>query len=174
MTRTLFRIFCVLALAASIAIRFEMNRSREADAAEFDAPAAVSDVVRASGFAVLENPFKPPLLGAIAVYFQRPGCGRASVILPYPLNAESLPLLSRLAGADFKLRFFYLGKSWSEQNRLGMYLEWFKYTVLGLFGASPYIAVKKALVLAEPPDCTSAAAIDWRAVWNRQHRFKEH
>jgi hypothetical protein len=173
-TRTSFRILCVLALAVSIVIRFQVNRSREAAVAEFDASAAVSDVVRASGFAVLENPFKPPLLGAIAVYFRPPGCSRASVVLPYPLNAESLPLLSRLTGADFRLRFFYLGKSWNEQNRLGMYLEWFKYTVLGLFGASPYITVKKAIVLAEPPDCASAAAAaDWAAVWSRQHGYAE-
>jgi hypothetical protein len=55
-----------------------------------------------------------------------------------------------------------------------MYLEWFKYTMLGLIGASPYITVKKAIVLAEPPDCPSAAAAaDWAAVWNRQHRFAE-
>lgn len=163
----------MLVLAVSIGIRFHTNRNREAAIAEFDPTAAASDVVRASGFTVLENPFKPPLMGAVAVYFQRPQCSRASVIMPYLLNAESLPLLWRLTGADSKLRFFYLGKSWSEQDRLGMYVEWFKYTVLGLFGASPYVTVKKAIVLAEPPDCTSDATVDWRAVWNRQHRVAE-
>ncbi len=173
MTRALFRTLCVLVLAASIGIRFHTNRSREAVVAEFDASAAAREVVRTSGFTVLENPFKPPLMGAVAVYFRRPECSRASVVMPYLLNAESLPLLWRLTEANSKLRFFYLGKSWSEQDRLGMYLEWFKYTVLGLFGASPYVTVKKAIVLAEPPDCTSSAPVDWRAVWNRQHRFAE-
>lgn len=172
-TRISFRVLCALALVLSIAIRFQANRGREAAVAEFDPTVAVSDVVRASGFAVLENPFKPPLMGAVAVYFQRPGCSRASVVMPYLLNAESLPLLWRLTQADSRLRFFYLGKSWSEQNRFGMYLEWFKYTVLGLFGASPYITVKKAIVLAEPPDCQSPAAVDWRAVWDRQQRLAE-
>jgi hypothetical protein len=163
----------MVALAVSIIIRFQMNRNREADLAAFDASAAVSDVVRASGFALLENPYKPPLMGAVAVYFQRPGCSRASVIMPYPINAESLPLLSRLAGADFNRRFFYLGKTWSDQDRVGMYLEWFKFTVLGLFGASPYVTVKRAIVLAEPPDCASPAAVDWSTVWNRQHHVAE-
>jgi hypothetical protein len=27
--------------------------------------------------------------------------------------------------------------------------------------------VKKALVLAEPPDCHPAVAIDWRPVWDK-------
>jgi hypothetical protein len=171
--RTSLRILCVLALVVSIVVRFQMNRSREADIATLDVSAAVSDVVRASGFALLENPFKPPLMGAVAVYFQRPGCKRASVIMPYPINAETLPLLSKLADKDFEQHFFYLGKSWSQQNRPGMYLEWFKYTVLGLFGASPYVTVKKAIVLAEPPDCMPPAAVDWSVVWNRQHRLAQ-
>jgi hypothetical protein len=46
-----------------------------------------------------------------------------------------------------------------------------KYAVLDLFGASPYVPVKKAIVMADPPNCRPADLIDWRVLWekNRPH-----
>jgi hypothetical protein len=48
-----------------------------------------------------------------------------------------------------------------------MFLQWAKYAMLDIFGASPYVPVKKALVLADPSDCHPAVTIDWRPVWEK-------
>jgi hypothetical protein len=49
-----------------------------------------------------------------------------------------------------------------------MYLEWLKYAALDLVGASPYMPVKKAIVLADPPNCHPAETIDWRPLWEKK------
>ena len=48
-----------------------------------------------------------------------------------------------------------------------MFLEWLKYAALDLVGASPYLPVKTAIVLADPPNCHPAEIIDWRVLWER-------
>jgi hypothetical protein len=129
-------------------------------------------VIREHGYALRENPVKPPLMLADAVYFQRPECDSASFALPFLLNAETLPMLTRLNKPDFGRRYFYMDRSWDEQNRVAMVLQWVKYTVLDIVGASPYVPFKKALLLADPPGCSSTATIDWRRVWDRD-RFRK-
>ncbi len=165
MNRRIIRGICLLALVASIAVRVEANRAREAMMTDFDVGAAVADVIRDHGYAVRENPVKPPMLLSAVIYFQRPECDQVSLILPYFINAETGPLLARVTGADFDRHFFYMDKSWDEQSRVSMFLEWAKVAVLDIFGVSRYVPVKKAIVLADPPGCHSAVPIDWRPVW---------
>ena len=165
MNRGVIRGICLLVLVASIAVRVQSNRTREAMMTDFDVGAAVADVIREHGYAVRENPVKPPMLLSAVIYFRRPGCDQVSLILPYFINAETGPLLARVTGADFDRHFFYMDKSWDEQSRVSMFLEWAKVAVLDIFGASRYVPVKKAIVLAEPPGCHSAVPIDWRPVW---------
>jgi len=40
--------------------------------------------------------------------------------------------------------------------------------VLDLVGKSPYIPTKKAIVLADPPNCRPADMIDWRTLWEKK------
>ena len=92
-------------------------------------------------------------------------------MFPYYINAEAEPLLARVAQPDFERHFYYMDLSWREQHRVSMFLEWVKYAVLDLVGASPYVPVKKAIVLADPPDCQPAEIIDWRVLWEKnRHR----
>lgn len=170
MTRTIVRSLCLLVLAASIAVRLQANRNLQIAMTEFDPTVAITEVLLAQGYRVLENPIKPPKMLASVVYFQRDECSRPSLVMPYIINAESLPLLSLVAGPEFHLRFFYLDKSWSRESRVSMYLEWLKYSILDIFGASRYFPVKQAIVLAEPPDCAGPASIDWRMVWDKHRR----
>jgi hypothetical protein len=104
---------------------------------------------------------------AAVVYFQRPECAQASLVLPYFINAETLPTLTRAIKPGFDRHFYYMDRSWDQQQRVAMFFEWAKFAVLDLFGASRYVPVKKALVLAEPSDCHPAVAIDWRPVWDK-------
>ena len=167
MNRTMVRSLFFLMLLASIAVRFQTNRARETMMADFDVGAAVTDVIRQHGYALRENPVKPPKVLASVIYFQRPECDQASLVLPYFINAETLPLLARVTKPDFDRHFFYLDGAWKDQARVSMFLEWAKYVVLDIFGASPYIPVKKAIVLADAPDCHPKTPIDWRPVWDK-------
>ena len=167
MNRIAIRGLCLFALLASVAIRIQANGAREAMTAEFDAGAAVAAVVRDHGYQLRENPVKPPMVLSAVVYFQRPECARASLVLPYFINAEIAPLLSRVTDPGFDRHFYYMDGVWDEQSRVSMFLQWAKYAVLDIVGASPYLPVKKALVLADPKDCHPAVAIDWRPVWDK-------
>jgi hypothetical protein len=171
MNRAVIRGLCLLALVSSIAVRVQANRNREAMMTDFDIGAAITDVIRNHGYVLHENPVKPPRMLAAAVYFQRPECDQASLAFPYFINEETLPLLALMAKPGFDRHFFYMDRSWNEQDRVAMFLEWAKYAVLDIFGASRYVPVKKAIVLADPPDCRAAAPIDWRPVWDKdRHR----
>jgi hypothetical protein len=170
MNKAVVRSLCVLLLLASVAVRFQANRTREAMMADFDVGAAISDVIRARGYVLRENPVKPKLMLSRVVYFQTPECDQVSLVLPHFINEETLPLLMRVAKPEFDHEFYYMDKSWKEQDRVSMFLEWAKYAVLDIFGASRYVPVKIAIVLAESPDCRPAVPIDWRPIWDKGTR----
>lgn len=170
MRATVLRCLLLVVLVVSVAVRFETNRSRASTANDFDAGSAVEAVIRAHGYALLENPVKPPKLLSAVVYFQRPECARASLVLPYYINAEVVELLARVTEPDFESRFFYIDRDWREQARVEMTLQWIKHLVLNAVGASRYVPVKKAIVLADPPGCHPKQTIDWRPIWERDRQ----
>jgi hypothetical protein len=161
---------CLLVLVASIAVRFQANRAREAMIDDFDVAAAVTDVIRQHGYALRDNPVRPPGMLSHIIYFQRPECDQVSLVLPHFINEETQSLLTRAASADVARRFFYLDGSWNDQARVAMFLAWVKYAVLDIVGTSRYIPVKQAIVVAEGRDCHPAADIDWRQVWAKERR----
>jgi hypothetical protein len=167
MSKAVVRGVLLIALLLSLAIRFESNRAREVLMTEFDASAAITRVLQSHRLELRENPVKPPLVLSVVVYFQRPECDRASLVLPYFINAETEPLLTRVTEPGFERHFYYMEGSWREQHRVSMFLEWMKYAVLDLFGASPYVPVKKAIVMVDPPNCRPADVIDWRVLWEK-------
>jgi hypothetical protein len=172
MSKALIRSLCLLALLVSVAVRFQANLSRETMVADFDVGAVVTEIIRKHGYALHDNPIKPPRVLSSVIYFQRPECDQPSLVLPYYINAETLPLLARLTSPGFQYHFYYLDSSWNEESRVPMFFEWAKYAVLDIFGASRYVPVKKAIVLAEAPDCHPAARIDWRSVWQKDNKRK--
>ena len=171
MSKALFRSICVLVLLLSVAVRFQSNKRLETVRTEFDVDAAIAQVLRSHGLRLRENPVKPPLVLSVVIYFQRPECDRASLVLPYFINAEAEPLLARVTEPGFDRHFYYMDGSWREQHRVSMFLEWMKYAVLDLVGASPYVPVKKAIVTADPPNCRPADVIDWRVLWEKDRQL---
>ena len=168
MSKAAVRGVCALILVLTVAVRFQADRTRQTMMSEFDAGRAIADVLRSHGLQLGENPVKPPKMASIVVYFQRPECDRASLVFPYFINAETEPLLSRVTEPGFDRHFYYMDSSWPEQHRVAMFLEWAKYAVLDLVGKSPYIPTKKAIVLADPPNCRPADMIDWRTLWEKK------
>jgi hypothetical protein len=166
--KTIFRGVCVLVLLLSLGVRLRTDWNRETTMTEFDAGAAIAQVLHSHGLQLRENPVKPPKVLSVVVYFQRPDCDRVSLVLPYFINAETEPLLARVTEPGSERHFYYLDASWREQRRVAMFLEWLKFAALDLVGASPYVPVKKAIVLADPPNCRPADTIDWRPLWAKK------
>lgn len=167
MSRRIVRGVLLVALLLSLAIRFQSSRAREVLVTEFDAGAAIAQVLRSHGLQLRKNPVEPPKVLSVVVYFQRPECDRVSLVFPYFISAETEPLLARVTEPGSARHYYYLDSSWNDQHRVSMFLEWARYAVLDLFGASPYLPVKTAIVLADPPDCRPADVIDWRALWKK-------
>jgi DTW domain-containing protein YfiP len=167
MSKVAVRGVCALILVLTVAVRFQADRTRQTMMSEFDAGRAIADVLRSHGLKLGENPVKPPKMASIVVYFQRPECDRASLVFPYFINAEAEPLLAHVTVPGFERRFYYMDSSWREQRRVSMFFEWLKYAALDLVGASPYMPVKTAIVLADPPNCRPTDIIDWRVLWEK-------
>jgi hypothetical protein len=170
MSKTLIRSLCLLALLVSVGVRVQTSQARETMVSDFDVGAAVADVIRRHGYALHENPIKPPKVLSSVIYFQRPECDQPSLVLPYYINAETLPLLARLTSPGFDYHFYYLDNAWNEESRVAMFFAWLKHAVLDVFGASQYVPVRKALVLADAPGCRPVAQIDWRPVWQKDSK----
>jgi hypothetical protein len=161
--RIVIRGALLTSLILSIVIRFQSGQAHEVTV--FDASAAAAKILENHGFQLLENPIKPPKVLSVVVYFQRPECDRASLVLPYFINAEAEPLLARVTVPGSERQFYFLSGAWEDQRRVPMFLEWAKYAILDLFHASPYVTVKQAIALVDPPDCRPVEIIDWRALW---------
>ena len=167
MSKAAVRGIAVLVLLLTVAVRFQADLARQTMMSEFDAGRGIAEVLRSHGLQLRDNPVKPPRLLSVVVYFQRPECDRASLVFPYYINAEAEPLLAHVTVPGFERHFYYMDSSWREQRRVSMFFEWLKYAALDLVGASPYVPVKTAIVLADPPNCRPTEVIDWRVLWEK-------
>lgn len=168
MKSTAARLALLLLLIATVGIRLHALRSRDAMIASFEIDLAVKTLIGEYGFPLQENPAKPPSILSSAVYFQRPECSEPSIIVPFSLNYEALPLLARIVPMQsYTHTFIYLDGNWSVQNRALMFVEWFRHAALDLVDTTRYLPVKTAVVLAEPMACQTPARVDWRLIWDR-------
>jgi hypothetical protein len=172
MTSALVRVAMVLAVLATVAIRHQAVVSRDALIDSFDIGGAIETLLREHHLTLRENPVKPPRMLSSAVYFQRPECAQSSVVMPLSLNYEALPYLDRIVTAGYAHRFIYLDGTWLAQARVAMFVEWLRHAVLNVVGASRFLPVKTAVVLADPVNCKVDASIDWKLIWDKA--WNEH
>jgi hypothetical protein len=165
--KTIVRAVCVLVLLLSLGVRLRADWSRTAVMSEFDTGGAIAEVLQSHGLQLRDNPVKPPKVLSVVVYFQRPECDRVSLVLPYFINAEIDPLLARVTEPGSQRHYYYLDGAWREQHRVSMFFKWLEYAALDLVGASAYVPVKKAIALADPPNCLPTETIDWRPLWEK-------
>jgi hypothetical protein len=103
-----------------------------------------------------------------AVVFEAPGCsGPVLVVASVAFDEEPLMAFAREQGDD--IRFVYIDRSWEKPDRLAFLVERMKYAALAGFGLTRYMPFGRLLLVASPPRCEIAAAIDWRNVWNRDY-----
>lgn len=168
MRKPLLRAILFTALAITIAAKAHSITLRDGLIKGFDITAAIATELRANGLVIIENPEKPPKILSGAVYFQRPGCERRSVVVPLAFNFESSVWVGRVAAADYRRTYAYAGIAFPEQRRIAVFIEWLKQSTLALAGTNRFIPVKTAIVVAEPPECTQEPKIAWSRIWDRQ------
>lgn len=168
MRKPLLRAVLFAALAVTIAAKAHSITLRDDLIKGFDISSAIQSELRANGLTILENPDKPPKVLSSAVYFQRPGCDRRSVVVPLAFNFESSVWVGRVAAADYRRTYAYAGLAFAEQKRIAVFMEWLKQSSLALIGKNRFIPVKTAIVVAEPPECTLGPAITWSRIWDRE------
>ena len=168
MRSTVARIALLLLLIMTVGICLHALGSRDTLIASFEIDLAIKSLIGEYRLPLKENPVKPPSILSSAVYFQRPECSEPSIIVPFSLNYEALPLLARIVPMQrYSHTFIYLEGNWSVQNRVLMFVEWFRHTVLDLANTTRYLPVKTAVVLAEPRQCQTSVRIDWSLIWDR-------
>jgi hypothetical protein len=102
------------------------------------------------------------------VVFEAPGCSAPVFVVAHMFfEEESVMDFARERG-DI-LRYVYIGRVWDKPNRLALLVERMKYAALASFGLTPYVPWGHLLLVAAPPRCEIAAAIDWRNMWNRDY-----
>ncbi|MGQ0456050.1 MAG: hypothetical protein ACT4OU_03190 [Hyphomicrobium sp.] len=93
------------------------------------------------------------------------GCYRPLLVAPVSLSLYDTTLTAKLMPADYEIRYVYVGAEQKSSRGFSLYAEWIRQTALALADATPYVPVKEALMVGRPPECASAAAIDWRDIW---------
>jgi hypothetical protein len=168
----LLRGLFVCILAASLTLRAHSISCRDQLLSSFNASQEVSELVRASGMTLRENPVKPPKSRSTIVYFDRPGCGATSIALPFTFNTDAMTVLSQVNKPDFAVRFIYFDQVRPEQDRAGFFMMWIKQTALSLAGYSRFVPLKIAIALAEPESCSKDDKVNWQLVWDKA-RFEK-
>jgi hypothetical protein len=103
-----------------------------------------------------------------AVVFEAPGCSGPVLVVAHMFFEEE-PVMDFARERGDILRYVYIDRIWDEPNRLALLAERMKYAALASFGLTPYVPWGHLLLVASPPRCEIATAIDWRNMWNRDY-----
>src|SRR5262245_55195692 len=101
-----------------------------------------------------------------AAHIEAPGCdGTIEVILVH-INLQEAPLFDTFVKPIYTRRYAFFDKTWDSENRVGMRLTWLKHKLLSFLGLGRFVNSTTGLLIASPPDCGAAWAIDWSPVWS--------
>ena len=162
---SLLRIFFIVVLFASLAIRQQSIEIRKSLTADFDMSAEISALLAGQGLTLRENPVRPPRVLSTVVYFEVPRCKAASVAMPFNLNIVAQARLNRVVDPGYQNRYYYIDRTWNSQNRVKLFLTYLKHSALSVIDATPYLPVNQALVISTPAECVQDLDIDWQQIW---------
>jgi hypothetical protein len=102
------------------------------------------------------------------VVFEAPGCSGPVLVVAHMLVDEEPAMhFARDQGDD--IRYVYIDRTWEKPDHLALLVERMKYLALATFGLARYAPLGHLLLVATPPHCEIAAAIDWRNMWDRDY-----
>ncbi|MGA8380572.1 MAG: hypothetical protein WB710_05540 [Stellaceae bacterium] len=132
-----------------------------------DLAAAVMRVAQSQGLTFLE---RETAYGNVpALSFAAPGCS-GPVVVALQVNFDLAPFAQSSARKQGDVaRYVYIDRSWERPNRLAFFIYRMKYAALATFGLTRYVPGGHLMLVDAPPDCQSAAKIDWSDVWNRDY-----
>jgi len=102
------------------------------------------------------------------VVFEAPGCSEPVLVVAHMFFEEE-PVMHVARDRGNIVRYVYIDRVWDKPDRLARLVERMKYAALASFGLTPYVPWGHLLLVASPPRCEVAAAIDWRNMWNRDY-----
>jgi hypothetical protein len=111
------------------------------------------------------RPWRRTLL-PVAVQLDVPECSGPIEVIPIHINLQEAPLFDVFVRAGYTRQFVYLDKTWPSADRLQMRLTWLRHKMLAMLGLGRFVTITTGLLVASPPGCQAAAAIDWSAVWS--------
>lgn len=159
--------FALRVILAGLLISTVAGKIWLAHAKPADFRAAAIDLVARQGWAAQEETGNTEQPLGNAINFRAAGCQASGQIFVVGLNLQAAPMLDHITRPGYARRFVYLGRTWLNQDRLAMRLEWLKYKVLSLLWLGRYEANESALIVVEPPDCRRAETVDWSRLWER-------
>jgi hypothetical protein len=133
-----------------------------------DMRSAAIDLVSRKGWAAYEETGNAAQPLGNAIHFRATGCQASGQIFVVPLNLQDAPMLDHMTSQGYARRFVYLGRTWLNEDRAEMRLEWLKYKALSLLWLGRYEANESALIVVEPPDCGRSETVDWSGLWERR------
>ncbi|MBV8104957.1 MAG: hypothetical protein JO223_10105 [Hyphomicrobiales bacterium] len=71
-------------------------------------------------------------------------------------------------------RYIYFNRSWDTPDPRAAFVQRMKYGVLAAFGLTEYVPSWYLILVETPKNCRTAAAVDWRSVWNRNYLVAAH
>lgn len=132
-----------------------------------DLSAAVMRVAHSQGLTFLEH--ETAYGNVPALSFAAPGCS-GPVVVALQVNFDIAPFVQSSARKqDDVSRYVYIDHSWEKPNRLAFFIYRMKYAALATFGLTRYVPGGHLMLVEAPPDCQSAATINWSDVWNRDY-----
>ncbi|MFN0219988.1 MAG: hypothetical protein ACKVP4_14390 [Hyphomicrobium sp.] len=164
MNKHVFRLIAVAALGLSLVVRTRTEALQHVHD-KVDFRGAVVAVMKSKMSEVRE--LRTGFAGVLA------DCPRPIIVTPLALSLFDAPILQKAMSKDYKHRFVYIEAAQTGVRQFWLYLEWCKQTVLASIGATPYLPLKRAVMVSTPPECEMPATVDWQSIWREDNRCSD-
>lgn len=168
MNKWIIRSLLLGLLLASVAIRAS---SRNYDGARVSINEAILHLMASQGFSYAGT----TSFGGGALYsmvFDTPYCSRPLQIAPTYRTFQANALFDNIGAPGDARGFAYLGVVSRRPDRRDIFFEHVKQRGLELFGMTPYQIDSMMVMISEPQGCDIASRIDWKMLWERDHRSR--
>jgi len=166
-SKMLLRVFLVGVVLGSLTVRHRSIEIRNSFITNYDMTTALSELLHDAGIELLENPVEPPRVLPQIVYYQQPDCDERSLVMPFAINNDAVPLLRRVGIEGQTLTYIYFDSSWDSPNRTAMFVQWVRQSITAMFPASEFVPLRRAIVRAEPVNCGAPEQVEWQNIWRK-------
>ena len=106
--------------------------------------------------------------------FEALGCSQPVKVSLRLSTFEEESLMESAPEQGYTRRYIYFNRSWDTPDPRAAFVQRMKYGVLAAFGLTEYVPSWYLILVETPKNCRTAAAVDWRSVWNRNYLVAAH